>query len=346
MLLTSLRRAALFLSYTFMLAPAALPQQPAHPAPDIRVSVDRVNVGVVVTDSRGNFVLGLHREDFHLLDNGAEQPITDFLSVDEPAQILLLIEAGPAVYLLQGGHLQAVHALLDGLSPGDRVAIARYNEAAEPILDFTQDKRAAEAALDQLHFNLGFGQLNLASSLATTLDWLARLPGKKSLVLLSTGVDTSPPVAAQYLLSRLKSTDVRIFAVSLAGELRGVKPAEKKHSQKGPPIPEKEQAAAEAFAQADQELKTITEADGGRAYFPRTSKDFAAVFAEIAQLVRHEYNLGFVPPVHDGKIHLIDVRVTDSPPASSSTAPAEAALTSAFRVDHRQAYVAPPPEHP
>lgn len=346
MLLTSLRRAALFLSYTFMLAPAALPQQPAHPAPDIRVSVDRVNVGVVVTDSRGNFVLGLHREDFHLLDNGAEQPITDFLSVDEPAQILLLIEAGPAVYLLRGGHLQAVHALLDGLSPGDRVAIARYNEAAEPILDFTQDKRASEAALDQLHFNLGFGQLNLASSLATTLDWLARLPGKKSLVLLSTGVDTSPPVAAQYLLSRLKSTDVRIFAVSLAGELRGVKPAEKKHSQKGPPIPEKEQAAAEAFAQADQELKTITEADGGRAYFPRTSKDFAAVFAEIAQLVRHEYNLGFVPPVHDGKIHLIDVRVTDSPPASSSTAPAEAALTSAFRVDHRQAYVAPPPEHP
>jgi hypothetical protein len=40
---------------------------------------------------------------------------------DEPAQALMLIEAGPAVYLLEGGHLRAAHAFLNGLSPGDRV---------------------------------------------------------------------------------------------------------------------------------------------------------------------------------------------------------------------------------
>lgn len=346
MLFLSRCRGALFIACVFLLAPPALPQQPDQAPPDIRISVDRVNVGVVVTDSRGQFVGGLHREDFRLFDDGAEQPITDFLSVDEPAQALLLIEAGPAVYLLEGGHLQAVHALLDGLSPGDRVAIARYNAAPEPILDFTTDKLTAAATLDQLRFNLGFGQLNLASSLATALDWLAHIPGKKSLVLLSTGVDTSPPAAAQNLQARLKSTDVRVLTVSLAGEFRGPRSVEKKHSKKDPTTPEKTQAVAEGFAEADEELKAIAEANGGRAYFPRTTKDFASVFAEIAQLVRHEYNLGFVPPAHDGRLHSIEVCVTNSPAANSPSVASTAPPVQTYRVDHRQAYDAPLPEHP
>jgi Ca-activated chloride channel homolog len=346
MLLFSQCRAALFTACVLSLAPRALLQQSVQSAPDIRISVDRVNVGVVVTDSRGQFIGGLHREDFRLFDNGFEQPITDFLNVDEPAEVLLLIEAGPAVYLLEGGHLQAVHALLDGLSPSDRVAIARYNLAPEPILDFTADKSSAAAALDQLHFNLGFGQLNLASSLTTALDWLVDLPGKKSLVLLSTGVDTSPPADTQNLLARLKSSDVRVLAISLGGELRSAQPVEKKRSKKDPPPPEKTQAAAEAFAEADRELKIIAEATGGRAYFPRTRRDFAAVFTEIAELVRHEYNLGFVPPAHDAKLHSIEVRVANSPAANSPSSASKAPPTQTYRVDHRQAYAAPAMEQP
>ena len=330
---------------TFMSVPSAFPQQVTQTAPDIRVNVDRVNVGVLVTDSKGQIVGGLHRESFHVFDDGVEQPITDFLSVDEPAQVLFFIEAGPAVYLLQGSHLQAVHALLDGLAPSDRVAIARYNETAEPILNFTQDKPVATSALDQLRFNLGFGQLNLASSLSTALDWLARVPGKKSLVLLSTGVDTSSPTAVQNLLARLKSTDVRVLAVSLSENMRGAPPAEKKHSRKSPPPSDKTQAVSQEFDQADKEMKSIAQANGGRAYFPVTTADFADVFTQIAQFVRHEYSLGFIPPAHDGKIHAIDVRVSDSTSASSATA-SEAPLAPAYRVDHRQAYVAPPPEQP
>jgi Ca-activated chloride channel homolog len=346
MLLFFCSRVIPFIAWIFLLTSPAFPQEPAPPRPDIRVRVDRVNVGVIVTDSRGQFIGGLRREDFHLIDDGAEQPITDFLSVDEPAQILLLIEAGPAVYLLQGGHLQAVHALLDGLAPGDRVAIVRYNAAAEPILNFTQDKRTATGMLDQLQFNLGFGQLNLASSLDTVLDWLASAPGKKSVVLLSTGVDTSPLGAVQKLLNRLKSSDVRILAVSLGGELRGPNVSEKKHSKQAPVNPEKTQAAAEEFARADEALKSIAQANGGRAYFPRTTKDFADVFAEIAQLVRHEYNLGFDPPTRDGKVHTIEVRLANVPAENSEKIAAGAPRSQVYRVDHRQAYVAPPAEQP
>ncbi|HMD39629.1 MAG TPA: VWA domain-containing protein [Candidatus Acidoferrum sp.] len=332
MLLSSRRPASLLLFCTLTIAPYGFLQQPDQNSPNIRVSVDRVNVGVVVTNSRGQFVEGLHREDFHIFDNSVEQPVTDFLSIDEPGQVLLLIEAGPAVYFLEGSHLRAVHALLEGLSPGDRIALVRYDQTAEAVLDFTPDKRAAAGSLDQLRFNVGFGQLNLASSVDKVLDWLAKIPGKKSLVLLSTGVDTSPSGAVQTLLPRLKSSDVRVLAISLSVGLRTPQPAQppqNKSQKKTPSAPDKAQATAEVLAQADQELKAIAEASGGRSYFPTSTKDFSDVFAEIAQLIRHEYSLGFIPPAHDGKIHFIDVRISTAADSASS------------RVDHRQAYVAP-----
>ncbi len=71
----------------------------------IHVSVDRVNVGVIVTDYNGHFLEGLRREDFLLYDNGVEQPLTGFAAIEEPAQVLLLIEAGPAVHLLGSNHV-------------------------------------------------------------------------------------------------------------------------------------------------------------------------------------------------------------------------------------------------
>src|SRR5271165_6238952 len=72
-------------------------QQPTSvpPPATIHVDVERVNVGALVIDSRGKFVEGLHRGDFHVFDNSAEQPITDFASSEEPGQVLFLIEAGP-----------------------------------------------------------------------------------------------------------------------------------------------------------------------------------------------------------------------------------------------------------
>src|SRR5260370_13815278 len=83
-----------------------------QPNQTIRVQVDRVNVGVIVTDHSGHFVEGLRREDFHLYDNGMEQPLTGFAAIEEPAQVLLLIEAGPAGHLLGSNHMPASDPLL------------------------------------------------------------------------------------------------------------------------------------------------------------------------------------------------------------------------------------------
>jgi VWFA-related protein len=338
------RRPSLFVLGVLFFALPAFAAQTSQPpqTPNIRISVERVNVPVTVTDSHGQFLTGLQRNDFLLFDNGVAQPITDFLSIDEPAQVLLLVEAGPAVYLLQESHLQAVKVLLEGLAPADRVAIARYDQNAEPILNFIPDKQVAAGALDQLRFNVGFGQLNLAISLATALDWLAGVPGKKSIVLLSTGLDTSPPDKLTSLLERLKTTDVHILPVSLSGNLADLPNPPTKNSKKAPAVDPKRQAAAEGIARASDELNLIAAANGSRAYFPQTTKEFMQVFSEISQLIRHEYSLGFNPPAHDGKVHTISIRL------ANASAPAGVASSSGSepRVDCRRAYVAPLPDNP
>ena len=292
--------------------------------PAIRVSVDRVNVGVIVTDARGHFVEGLRREDFHIFDNGIEQPLTGFAAVEEPAQVLLLIEAGPAVLFLGKNHVRASDTLLNNLSPNDRVAIASYSRSPELLLDFTSDKPTARGALQNLNFMAGFAQLNLSSSLASAIDWLTPFPGKKTVVVLSTGVDTSSPEKWQVIQQKLKTSDVRILAVSLAGDFRKFP----KWRKLSPQEHEDRARVKRVFAQADQSLHELSEATGGRVYLPRNEKEFERAYSEIAQLVRHEYSIEFSPPTNDGQLHTIQVEVKRL----------------WCRVDHRQAYVAPAPK--
>jgi VWFA-related protein len=301
---------------------------PAHSQepPPIRVTVNRVNVGVTVTDASGHFVEGLRREDFQLFDNDVEQPITDFLSVEEPAQLLLLIESGPAVIFLSKNHLLAADTLLTTIAPTDKVAIAIYSKYPQLFLDFTTNKPAARAALQNINFGNDFAELNLSSSLATAIDWLAPRPGKKTIILLSTGFDSNPPADPQAIQRKLLTSDVRILAVSLSGDFR--QPAAVKPKKLSPRDRATRTAAQEGFAEADQSLRALSALTGGRVYFPANPEEFTRAYNEIAQLIRHEYSLAFAPPAQDGQLHSLKVKVRDS----------------SYQVDHRQAYLAPTPQ--
>src|SRR5579885_679853 len=68
----------LFAVLAILLAPAPTPSQATRESGTIHVAVNRVEVGVTVTDARGHFVQGLERSNFQVLDNGEPQPITDF----------------------------------------------------------------------------------------------------------------------------------------------------------------------------------------------------------------------------------------------------------------------------
>jgi hypothetical protein len=133
-------------------------------------------------------------------------------------------------------------------------------------------------------------------------------------------------------MQQLKAGDVRLLAVSLAGDLQNPQPGNKKKSSATD-----SNRTTQQFEEANQLLKRMAESTGGHAYFPWNTKEFNSVYAEIAQLVRHEYSLAFAPPARDGLVHTIEVHVV------AGQKPTPNVPGSPYRVDHRQAYLAPPP---
>jgi VWFA-related protein len=197
---SSSRRGLALLSLVLAISPIASSQELPKPDPNeptIRVNVTRVNVGVTVTDSRGRFVKGLRPEDFRVMDNGQEQAIISFTSTEEPVRLVFLIESGIQNYFLAKfgmSSFAAADALLASISPSDQVAIVTYSNQARVALNFTSEKAQVRHALKALHSQLltsrtGSTSLNLSSSVAATLNWLAQVPGRKTIVLLSTGFD-------------------------------------------------------------------------------------------------------------------------------------------------------------
>jgi VWFA-related protein len=297
-------------------------------------------VGVTVADARGKFVAGLTRENFRVRVEGVERPITHFASVEAPAQVLVLVETSPAVYLIHRQHLEAAYALLAGLAADDLVALGTYDSAARLALSFTQDKGALAAAMDGLRYSLGMAQLNLFEALGTALDWLAPLSGKKAIVLLSTGLDSSGPRRWEELAQKLRASEVVILPVALGGELREPprSPARRKAGNV-PLVAPAEEDAGPSFAQADRALEAMAQATGGHAYFPRDARDFPCIYRQIAALLRHQYSLGFAPATRDAQYHTIDLQVVDA--KGRVLAPAEG--NSAYRINSRRGYLAPEP---
>lgn len=296
-----------------------------------------------VLDHDGNFVGGLSQSSFRILDNGVAQPIAFFEPVEAPAQVLVMLETSPAVYLISEQHLAAAYALLDGLAPDDEVALVTYDAAPRSALAFTADKSALLAALDKAQYTIGMGDLNFYDSLSTVLDWLAPVMGKKAIVVLTTGLDSSAPAHWDSLARKLRGSDVVIFSVALGGTLRAAPP--KKAKKKSAPATDDaneravaESIAAAGFAKADDALRSLAAITGGRAYFPQSDKEFAPIYREIAVALRHQYVLG-IAPAHDNQFHPLDVEVL----GSSSHSDTRQTNQAHHRVFARAGYLAPGP---
>jgi Ca-activated chloride channel homolog len=297
----------------------------------IHVSVDRINVGVTVTDAHGHSVAGLNREDFRIFDNGVEQPVSGFVPSEEPARLVFLIESSTADTLLAKlgkSPFLGADNLLNNISAVDRVAIVTFSNVPKLAMDFTTDKNQARQVLQEINSRVvglqssgGSGWLNLSSSVAATIDWLAAVQGSKIIVVLSTGIDTSPSESLQLVQEKVKTSDVRILALSMFGDFRT--PAKQKNlsaDDRSNRI-----FLKQGIDQSDAFLRTLSESTGGHAYFPKNPKDFERAYGEIAQLVRGEYTLEFVPPAYDNQIHTIKVNVKHS----------------RCHADYRPAYLAP-----
>jgi VWFA-related protein len=273
----------------------------------IRVDVPLVNVDVLVTTKDGQFIPGLKKDNFRVMEDGVQQSVTNFNISEAPITAVLLIEFASTNYSFMAEALNASYSFANSLKKNDWVAVISYDMKPHILADFTQDKQTVYGALNQLRIP-GFAETNLFDALYDTLDRVAQIEGRKYVVLVTTGVDTFSKLNLDQITKKIKATpDVTIFPVSVGFAVREYCESHSCGYTHGMGIP----VDRMDYLQGDNEMRTFANLTGGRAYFPRFQAELPQIFHDISGDIRNQYNLAYHPtnPKLDGTYRKLKVDV-------------------------------------
>jgi VWFA-related protein len=286
--------------------PAPPPERPKKiegmPDYSIKVDVPLVNLDVQVTTKDGQFVPGLHKDNFKILEDGVEQRVANFNQSEAPITAVLLIEFASTNYNYMYDALNASYTFASGLKKEDWIAVVSYDMKPQILVDFTQDKRAVLGGLNTLRIP-GFSERNLFDALFDTLDRVDRIEGKKYIILISSGRDTFSKLNLDQILKKVKSTkDTTIYSVSIGRQLREYLDS---HGYGG------SWGQSTDWLQADNQLNTFARLTGGRFYNPRFQGELPGIFHDIAADIRNQYSLSYHPtnPKLDGTYRKLKVEL-------------------------------------
>ena len=290
------------------------PPPPARPKkvegmPDysIKVDVPLVNVDVLVTTKDGQFIPGLKKDNFRVLEDGVQQSVADFDVSQAPITAVLLVEFASTNYYFMVDALNASYSFANALKKNDWVAVISYDMKPHILADFTQDKQAVFGALNQLRIP-GFAETNLFDALYDTLDRVDQIQGRKYIILVTTGVDTFSKLNLDQIMKKIKTThDVTIFPISVGFAVRNYCETHRCGYTHGIGIPVGEMD----YLQGDNEMRTFARLTGGRAYFPRFQAELPEIFRDVIGDIRNQYNLAYHPtnPKLDGTYRKLKVEV-------------------------------------
>jgi VWFA-related protein len=114
-------------------------------------------------------------------------------------------------------------------------------------------------------------------------DLLRREAGRRVIILVTDGEDTSSSIKLRDAIERTWRSEIIVYSVGIGGPM-GV----------------------------DQgTLKKLAAETGGRAFFPRNERDLDEAYAQIDEDLRSQYILAYTPSngAHDGSFRTIQVKV-------------------------------------
>src|SRR2546430_7178603 len=196
------------------------PQAPAPQAQtgggSIGVEVPIVTIEAGAGPSNGDLIPGLKRYNFRIYEDGVPQQITNFGPSDAPITMVLVLEFSGRSYGLFG-YLAKYWSqyLFANLKQQDWIALETFDMKTRIEQDFTQNKDEVVAAINHLYFP-GFHESNVYDALLETVDRLKDVKGKKSIVLMASGVDTFSKHNLDQTMKQLRQSDITIFCVGFS----------------------------------------------------------------------------------------------------------------------------------
>lgn len=276
----------------------------------IRVETNLVTMPVSVLDRDGRFISGLSQRDFQIFENGKQQKIEYFQSVEQPFTVALMIDVSPSTAFRMDEIHNAAIAFIDKLRPNDRVMVIAFDDKIRFLSPPTNNRNELRHAIRQAEFGNGTSLYEAVDRVIK--NELGRIEGRKAVVLFTDGVDTTSRRANyQSTLAEAEETNVLIYPIryntqsQYAGRSGGW--GGRRQSTMGGVIgiilggqfPSGGQAPAgstpQEYERGNRYLEELARNSGGRKFEADTTTNLDAAFSGIAEELRRQYSVGYYP---------------------------------------------------
>lgn len=259
-------------------------------------SVEAVHLTVTVT-KKGKLVTNLKEKDFSVYEDGASQELTYFArGTDSPVDIALLVDASGSMDMVSKvvNTRNAAIQLIHSLDPQDRVAVYAFDKDLYEAIRFTEDK---EEAIRKLQLIKPFGSTALYDAVArTSVEISDQGFGRRAIVVMTDGVDTSSEMSVDEAVQIAKGVDVPVYAV------RVLSPVDDPSSDAFLGIHGRE-------AKNQSALRQFSSATGGNLFEGSELGALRLIALRIREELKTQYRLGYVPTnkKKDGRFRRIDI---------------------------------------
>jgi Ca-activated chloride channel family protein len=245
-----------------------------------------VTLPSTVTDGENRIVLNLTSNDFEVLEDNRQQPVTFFDTTILPIRVVVLLDTSASmagtVRLLRTAAREFVTRLL----PGDACRVGAFNDSVQFGGAFTSDRTKLAQDIDMLEVG---DATRLYDALAAGLDTLEGGADRRVILVLTDGADTESRTGLRSVIGRARADGVMVYAIGIERtRFNGTRPV---------------------VSVPDRGLKKLTEETGGGYFALKTTTDLGTTFARIADELHSQYVIGFSPERLDGRPHTLAVKV-------------------------------------
>jgi Ca-activated chloride channel homolog len=254
----------------------------------ISVNVDLVVLHATVRDKQGGFVSGLERGAFHVFEDGVPQTIRLFQHEDVPVAVGLIVDNSGSMGPKKKDVTAAALTFARSSNPKDEMFVVNFNERVSLGLPNTEVFSASTSELQHaLNGIPANGKTALYDAIEAGLAQLKKATlDKKVLVVISDGGDNASHHTLSQVLASIARSDTIIYTIGLFDEY---------DEDRNPGV-----------------LKKIAWASGGEAFLPNETSQVVQICRRIAEDIRNQYTIGYLPSNQtlDGAYRTIRVTAT------------------------------------
>ena len=295
----------------------------------IRVSTTLVTIPVSVMDRDGRYVPNLQKEEFRIWEDGVEQEVAFFQSVDKPFSVVLMLDTSPSTQFRLEDIQDAAISFVNQLRSDDKVMVVSFNDEIKILSEFTTDRRKLERAIQRAKTDDGTRLYDAVDMVIN--EQLSRVQGRKAIVLFTDGVDTTSRRANyESNVMDAQELDALIYPVQydtsqdmnsgnfpvgrptdIWGQiLGGIFGGGRRGGHRGGGGGGSRGTARDDYEFANRYLMELANSTGGREYHADSLQNMSYAFANVAEELRRQYSIGYYPkrPAQAGQRRQIRVR--------------------------------------